>query len=94
MNVSNAIDNALEFALAHTAGQRDATLPDYVDAQVHRFISTLRMMKSSLADPTSCEVPSRYMAMAIADGWPFESRLGKLICEAEEYYHARVAGRL
>ena len=66
------------------------TLPEYTDSQVMRFLETLHEMKCSLNDSVNTTRPKKYMAAAIADGWPFESELGKLICEAEVAYHRAV----
>ena len=83
------IDKAIERAAEHVGGQREACLPTYLDSQVERFLETLRLMKASLQSSTESNEPTQYMSRAIADGWPFESELGKLICEAEEAFHSR-----
>ncbi len=93
MNRETAVDrveNAIERAERHVAGDRDTSLPDYMNPQVKRFLQTLLQMRSALADPLNAEIPNRYMGMAVADGWPYESELGKLVCEAEEAFHAQV----
>ena len=86
--VIDTVDRALTMATDHVSGNRDPTLPDCMDSQVHRFLETLKEMKSSLETPDAAWVSQKYMGMAIADGWPFESELGKLICEAEDAYHS------
>lgn len=83
-----AVDRALNRATEHLAGNRDESLPDYMDSQVRRFQETLQEMKASLESPHEKRVSQKYMGMAIADGWPFESELGKLVCEAEDLYHS------
>lgn len=82
------VDRALTMASDHVSGSRDPSLPNYMDSQVERFLETLKQMKASLESPDADWVSQKYMCMAIADGWPFESELGKLICEAEEEYHS------
>ena len=86
--VIEAVDRALKKASDHIAGNRDVTLPEYMDPQVERFADTLKEMKESLESPNGNWVSERYMGIAIADGWPFESELGRLICEAEDGYHS------
>ena len=83
-----AVDRALTMASDHVSGTRDPSLPNYMDSQVERFSETLKQMKYSLERPDADWVSQKYMCMAIADGWPFESELGKLICEAEDKYHS------
>lgn len=82
------IEKALSRAEEHLGGSRDPSIPDYMDPQVRRFHETLREMKTSLECPHEERVSQKYMAFAIADGWPFDSELGKLVCEAEELYHS------
>lgn len=86
----NRIEKAIERAERHVAGNRDTSLPEYMNPQVERFLQTLLQMRSALADPVNAEVPKKYMGMAVADGWPYESELGKLVCEAEEAFHAQI----
>lgn len=86
--VVEAVDRAARMASDHISGNRDVTLPDYMDPQVERFLETLKEMKASLENPDANWVSQKYMGMAIADGWPIESELGKLICEAEDGYHS------
>jgi hypothetical protein len=43
-------------------------------------------MEASLNSQPFKAQPSKVMTTAIADGWPFESELGKLICVAESAY--------
>jgi len=81
-----AVDRALTMASDHLSGRRDPTLPDYLDPQVQRFLETLKEMKASLEGPDGNWVSERYMCRAITDGWPFESQLSELVCEAECRY--------
>ena len=86
--VIEAVDRALRMASEHLAGNRDASLPDYVDSQVARFAETLKEMKASLDNPHGNWVSEEYMAYGVVDGWPTESQLGRLICEAAHAYHS------
>ena len=93
MNRETAVDRinkAIARAERHVAGDRDACLPDYMNPQVERFLDTLRQMRSAIDNPANAKVPSKYIGMTVADGWPYESELGKLVCEAEFAFHAQV----
>jgi|688.fasta_scaffold2612717_2 hypothetical protein len=80
------INQALNRAIDHLAGARDKSLPTYLDSQVARFLDKLKEMEASLNSQPFKAQPSKVMTTAIADGWPFESELGKLICVAESAY--------
>lgn len=86
------VDKAIERAKRHVAGDRDTSLADYLDPQVERFLQTLLQMRAAMDDP-SADAPTKYMGMAIADGWPYESELGRLVCEAEDAFHAQLLSR-
>lgn len=88
-SINDRIDRAIKRATEHVGGQREACLPPYLDPQVERFLETLRLMKAILQSSTEASEPSQYMSRAIADGWPFESEMGRLICEAETAFHSR-----
>ncbi len=88
-----AVDRALGRATEHLAGNCDPRIPDHLDSQVQTMQQTLREMKFSLEDADGKHVQEKGMAHAIADGWPYDSELGQLICEAERLYHS-VKGRL
>ena len=91
-DILKKIDEASNLAGRHVGGQRESGLPAYLDPQVERFLKTLLQMKARLENPTEAtKVPDKYMGHAIADGWPFDSELGRLICEAENAFHSRAA---
>ena len=86
--VINAVYLAIRRASLHLTGNRDQSLPAFLDPQVERFLEILRKMKNSLENQDCERVFQKQMGFAIADGWPFESELGRLICEAEVLYHS------
>lgn len=88
------INKAIVRAERHAAGDRDACLPDYMNPQVERFLNTLRQMLAAIANPANAKVPSKYMGMAVADGWPYESELGRLVCEAEVAFYSEVPNEM
>ena len=90
--VLESVERAISRVEGHLGGSRDPSLPNYMDSQVRNFQETLWKMKASLELPEENRVSGRYMAFAIADGWPFVSELGKLICEAEQLYHSMKEG--
>ena len=89
--VTDSIDRAIERAERHVNGEREQCLPNYMDPQVERFLGTLRQLKEAAQNPANSDPPNKYMGMAIVDGWPYESELGKLVCEAEGAFHSYVA---
>lgn len=91
--VIEQIDRAIERAERHVNGDREECLPTYMDPQVERFLGTLRQMKEAIQTPASFDTPEKYMGFAIADGWPYQSELGKLVCEAEEVFHSEVVNK-
>jgi hypothetical protein len=84
--VKALVNQAINQATQHLAGARDASLPAFLDAQVVRFLDHLREMQTYLESSANKPPPSKAMAFAIADGWPIESELGKMICAAERAY--------
>lgn len=88
--ILNRIDKAVHRAERHLAGDRDGAVPNYMDPQVERFLQTLHQMRNTLTNPSASEAPRKYMGMAVADGWSYESELGKLVCEAEDAFHSQV----
>lgn len=84
------IEKAIDRVTKHIDGHREVCLPTYLEPQIERFLETLRQMKASMQNPTELCAIDKYMGHAIADGWPYESVLGKLICEAEDAYHSEI----
>ena len=86
--VLSVVKNALKMATNHLAGDRDKSVPRYLDPQVERFREVLLEMHNSLESAEAKPVLPKHMGISIADGWSFDSELGKLICEAERLYHS------
>ena len=82
--MSNAL-NEIEAAIAaidkHLNTIREPGLSDQFDEQIRRFRGKLVAMQTGTHDQAD-----RSMSRAIADGWPFTSRLGELIVKAEQKY--------
>jgi hypothetical protein len=86
----NAVIRAIESANDHLGGRRDNSLSSNLDSQIRRFAATLREMKALLESDNPKDKLDKYMARAIADSWPFDSNLGKLICKAEQLFHSNL----
>jgi hypothetical protein len=85
-SAQNLIEAALARAIEHLAGNRDRGLPEYLDTHVTRFANTLTQMRDSLQREDAERVTDRYMCHVVADAWPFDSELGKMVCDAEAAY--------
>ena len=82
----DVIDRALRMAHNHSLGNRDETLPSHLDSQITRFLQTLKEMKKSIQEDDDYIAFRPHMCRAVSDSWPYESRLGQLICEAEHAF--------
>lgn len=77
-----AVTTAIQEIDAHLSDRRDPALGLEFDGQIRRFRERLALFEQAIQADQSPEADGA-MTWAIADGWPLESSLARMISHAE-----------